>query len=212
MPTQVNPGKRNRLRDIPHFEKDPRWPRFVKLLMQYQNARKAALDAGYSKTTAFAQSGSMADRVLNGLQAALWRQGMHVDRMAAKLVKLFDAREPKWNAGEKRWDYFENTTAQFNAYDRIKAVLEPAPPEKLEVDVLFGVKRDKGPETPEEWQTINQSRKALAPPGSTSGVATGILQTESPAQQETKKVVSKVRSRGNGNGAGNGHGSRGGDL
>lgn len=146
---------------VPFYEKDPRWPRFVELLMDYQNADRAAREAGYAPSTARVQSHMMAQRVLGGLKAALWRKGVAVDRMADKLVQLFDAKAPKWNADTKTWDTFENTDAQVAAYDRIKAVLEPAPPQRLEVDIRVGVQRDETrlSETPEQWEARNAGRR-----------------------------------------------------
>lgn len=172
--------KKSPVASIPKYEKDPRWPRFVQKLMELQNAREAARQAGYTESTAISCSPAMARRCLEGLKAALWRKGMAVDRMADKLVSLFDAEEPRWNVKAKKWDYFQNTGAQLAAFDRIKTVLEPEPPKKLEVDVLIGVKRDESrdKETPEEWEARNEGRRKAATKVGQALLSTGVAQSE----------------------------------
>jgi len=172
--------KKSTLSSVPKYEKDPRWPKFVEKLMQLQNAAEACRQAGYAESTALKVSYLMSARVLQGMKAALWRQGMAVDRMAGKLVQLFDAKEPKWNAGTERWNYFENTGAQIAAFDRIKAVLEPEPPKKLEVDVLIGVKRDetRDKETAEEWEARNAERRAAATKVGQALISAGVASSQ----------------------------------
>lgn len=204
MPTRVKSKskKKSKQQEIPLYERDPRWPRFVQLLLQYQNANKAARDAGYSISYAKTGSHKMAAHVLDGIKAALWRKGMAVDRMADKLVTLFDAKMPKWNSFSNQWDTFEDAGTQLRAYDRIKTILEPEPPKKLEIDVLVGVKRDETRfnETPEDWEARNQSRRTGAKEGSQalipSEMATRLRRTETRGAGE-EKVVSN-HGRGNG--------------
>jgi len=188
MPAKHTAKAKSHLASIPHYEKDARWPRFVQKLMELQNATEAARQAGYSEATAIARSSLMADRVLNGIKGALWRKGMAVDRMADKLIQLFDCEEPKWNMRGKKWDYFQNTGAQLAAFDRIKTVLEPAPPEKLQVDVLIGVKRDQArdKETAEEWQARNEARRKAATKIGQALLPAGMASSEKGAPSSSK--------------------------
>lgn len=192
MQTRAKSKKKSQLSRIPLYEKDPRWPRFVTLLLEYQNATKAARDAGYSISYANVASHKMAARVLEGMKAALWRKGMAVDRMADKLVTLFDAKMPKWNAAKEKWDTFEDAGTQLQAYDRIKTVLEPEPPKKLEIDVLVGVRRDetRSRETPEEWEARNQSRRKGAQAVGQALISSGVAQAQ--------ESLTKGNGRGNG--------------
>ena len=84
----------------------------------------------------------MADLALRGIKAELFLAGLTKAKLAKKLLALFDAKEPKWNKKQEKWNYFQNTSAQIEAYDRIKAVVEPEPPKPL-VQQFFGINFDQ---------------------------------------------------------------------
>jgi hypothetical protein len=92
------------------------------------------------------------------IQQAFRRVGLDPMRVADKLNKLIDAKEPKWNPAKKRWDTFENTTAQLEPIKQTVKLLnlypiEPAAQEPITVNLIIDVYL---------WTIANASRRGIA--------------------------------------------------
>jgi hypothetical protein len=131
-----------------HKLSDERLTAFLALYIEHDfNAVNACIALGMkpksAKAHAYEYVRAIRDRVT--LQQAMKRAGLDAMRVASKLNKLIDAKEPKWNPEKKRWDTFENTTAQLEAIKQTARLLNLYPAEPKEgdgstVNVIFDVK------------------------------------------------------------------------
>jgi hypothetical protein len=111
------------------------------------NAQQACIDLGMKRATAKAHAYEYlrAVRLRVSMQDALKRAKLDPTRLARKLNRLMEAKEPKWNQATKTWDAFENTTAQLEAIKQTARLLNLYPAEPKEgdgstVNVIIDVK------------------------------------------------------------------------
>jgi hypothetical protein len=110
------------------------------------NAAQAGIAIGMSQRSAHANAHRYVAAIRNrlSLQQVLAEAGLDPRKIAEKLAQLIDCLEPKWNPAEKRWDLFDNATAQLEAVKQIARLLNlyPAQPLKVEseqVNVIIDV-------------------------------------------------------------------------
>ncbi|MCI0725028.1 MAG: terminase small subunit [Acidobacteria bacterium] len=136
--------------------------RFRQYYLDTGNALQSALAAGYSEVTAKTQNARMAAHVEETMRDQCDLLGVTKLLLVQTLLRHLRAKEPRWNAKKEKWDLFENVTAQRDAYDRLKAILEPEEPKVINLNMRIGVavNEKRKNETPEEWQTRQATRIA----------------------------------------------------
>jgi hypothetical protein len=77
------------------------------------------------------------------------------------LSKHLKAKIPKWNAKLERWDLFDDTLTQREAYDRLKAIIEPEEPRPVFGEIKVGVAISSEVSTQEAWLERNKGRVSV---------------------------------------------------
>jgi hypothetical protein len=132
--------------------------RFRQFYLQTGNALQSALAAGYAEVTARTQSARLAAAAEETLRDQCDFLGLTKLVLIKTLAKHLQAKTPKWNAKTERWDLFEDTLAQREAYDRLKTIIEPEEPRFVNTSIKIGVAVAAEDAKPEAWLERNKDR------------------------------------------------------
>jgi hypothetical protein len=108
------------------------------------NAVQACISIGMSASNAHAHRYLKACRHNAAIQKALDAVGLDPIFVAQRIRKLALAKEVKWNLRSKKWNVFENTTAQLEALKQINRLrnlypAEPATQDPVTINFIFDV-------------------------------------------------------------------------
>jgi hypothetical protein len=125
-----------------------RLTQFLALYIEHDfNAVDAAIALGMSPESAHSHAHDYVRAIRHNvtIQQAFRRVGLVPMRVADKLNKLMDAKEPKWNQKTEQWDHFENTRAQLEAIKQVARLMNLYPAEPKDgdgqtVNVIIDVK------------------------------------------------------------------------
>lgn len=121
------------------LENNELFPKFAELYVEYKgNAKRAAIDAGYSESYAQSSSYKLVARLQLKMGPVLRRFGLDEVKVAHKVEQLLEAKTPKWNPESKGWDVFEDGGTQQRALDTLADLLDARPPRKLAGDTPDG--------------------------------------------------------------------------
>lgn len=127
-----------KLRKVP-LEQVLRLRRFRDLYLAGATPLQAALHAGYSPGYAKNKAGVLVDKAEDSIRDQCESLGVTKAVLAEVLVSHLNAQDVRWNPIEKEFEKVDDYVAQREAYDRLKEILEPKPPEVINHNVRIGV-------------------------------------------------------------------------